>query len=243
MVYWISDNEKLMDIVIAAAGKGTRLNDYTAELPKHIIPIAGRPFLYYLLDAVLEAGFRRIFVVGSHFIDKLTQAIVDYDQPDSITVLKQDDRYGTACPLLAAESSLQGDRFVYTMGDHLLSAEDLQQMQQSTMYPLVAVTEHAEPQRYGVIEYNDDRTLARIIEKPDHPMSHDINVGLYTFTPDVFSLLKKLQPSQRGELEITDVINELALHQPVRTVRLQHPWMDLGRPEDITALESYLKHK
>ena len=233
-----------MDIVIAAAGKGTRLKGYTDELPKHIIPIAGRPFIYYLLDAVIAAGFRRVFVVGGHFVDKLTGAVQAYDQPESITVIEQTgQRYGTACPLLAAESELQGDRFVYTMGDHLLSAEDLQQMQQSTLYPLVAVTEHDEPQRYGVVEYNEDRTLARIVEKPEQPRSRDINVGLYALTPDIFPLLKKLQPSSRGELEITDAINDLAQHHPVRTIRLQHPWMDLGRPEDIAALELFLKNQ
>lgn len=233
-----------MDVVIAAAGKGTRLQGYTNELPKHIIPIAGRPFIYYLLDAVLAAGFRRVFIVGGHFIDKLTEAITAYDQPDAITVIEQTgNRYGTACPLLAVQHLLQGDRFVYTMGDHLLSVEDLQQMQQPTLHSLVAVIEHNEPQRYGVVEYNDDRTLSRIVEKPEHPTSHDINVGLYTFTPDIFPLLQTIQPSQRGELEITDAINELARQQPVRTVRLQNPWMDLGRPEDIAALEAYLKHK
>lgn len=241
MVYWLSYDETSMDIVIAAAGKGTRLKDYTTEIPKHIIPIAGRPFIYYLLDAVLEAGYRRVFVVGGHFFEKLQATIAAYDQPEAITVIPQAEHcYGTACPLRAAQSELQGDRFVYTMGDHLLSVADLQQMQQSTTGPLVAVTEHDEPERYGVIEYNDNRTLARIVEKPSHPTSHDINVGLYTLPATVFPLLENVQPSSRGELEITDVINRLAKQQPVRTVRLQQAWMDLGRPEDIAALEAYL---
>lgn len=246
MVYWIPDDEKIMDIVIAAAGKGTRLQGYSNDIPKHIIPIAGRPFLYYLLDAVFTAGFRRVFIVGGHYVDKLTEAIAAYEQSENITVVNQaasvgDKMYGTACPLLAVKDLVQGDRFVYTMGDHLLSAEDLQLMQQSTRDAMVAVTESDTPERYGVIEYTEQRTLKRIMEKPSHPKTRDINVGLYTLTPDIFPLVENLQPSERGELEITDAINQLASDHPVRVVRLEHAWMDLGRPEDITALEHYLK--
>lgn len=235
-----------MDIVIAAAGKGTRLKGYTEEIPKHIIPIAGKPFLYYLLDAIMISGYRRVFVVGGHHVDKLRAAVEAYDTDTEVIVIDQhkelgDDRYGTACPLLAAKSYLQGDRFVYTMGDHLLGPIDLQAMQQSTLDALVAVTEHENPERYGVVEYTAQRTLARIVEKPSHPTSNDINVGLYTLTPAIFKMLEHLKPSARGELEITDALNELAKTSSVRLVRMQQPWMDLGRPEDIAALEHYLQ--
>ncbi len=235
-----------MDIVIAAAGKGTRLQGYTSAIPKHIIPIAGKPFLYYLLDSIVMAGYRRVFIVGGHFVDKLKTAVEAYDTDTELIVIDQikelgDEQYGTACPLLAAKSYLQGDRFVYTMGDHLLGTLDLQAMQQSTLEPLVAVTEHDHPERYGVIEYTPQHTLARIVEKPAHPTSNDINVGLYTLTRDVFKTLEFIKPSERGELEITDAINQLTKTHPARLVRLQQPWMDLGRPEDIEALEHYLQ--
>lgn len=250
MVYWIPHDETVMDIVIAAAGKGTRLQGYSSEIPKHVIPIAGKPFIYYLLDAVVVAGYRRVFVVGGHFVDKLRTVVEAYDTDTELIVVDQhkelgDDRYGTACPLLAVENYLQGDRFVYTMGDHLLGPLDLQAMQQSTVDSLVAVTEHDMPERYGVIEYTTQRTLARIMEKPKrlNPVqgSQDINVGLYTLTRDIFKVLHYLQPSERGELEITDALNQLAKNHAVRLVRLQQPWMDLGRPEDIEALEHYLQ--
>lgn len=246
MVYWLQADENIMDIVIAAAGKGTRLQGYTADIPKHIIPIAGKPFLYYLLDAVVTAGFRRVFVVGGHFVDKLRAAVAAYETDTEMIVVDQvevlgADRYGTACPLLAVQSQLQGDRFVYTMGDHLLSTVDLQAMQQSTADSLVAVTEHDQPERYGVIEYTPNHTLRQIVEKPEHPKSNDINVGLYTLTRDLFQTLSLVQPSARGELEITDAINVFAKNHTVRLVRLQQPWMDLGRPEDIASLEQYLQ--
>jgi len=234
-----------MDIVIAAAGKGTRMQAHTAAIPKHIIPIAGRPFLYYLLDAALAAGFRRVIVVGGHHFDKLATAITEYEQAESVMVVNQfeklgEDKYGTACPVLAVKDIVQGDRFVYTMGDHLVSAKDLEQMQKSTSDMLVAVTEHAEPERFGVVEWTDEHTLARIVEKPTQPKTNLVNVGLYTLGRDIFSILEHLPSSPRHEYEMTDAINEVAATQPVRVVQLQDQWLDLGRPEDISALERFL---
>ncbi len=239
-----------MDIVIAAAGQGTRLRAYTTTMPKHIIPINGRPFLYYLLDAVFEANFRRVLVVGGHGFDQLIETIHRYqtDEADRIILVNQfekigQQRYGTACPVMACRDLIQGDRFVYTMGDHLISARDLIQMQQSTRDLLVAVTEHPEPQRYGVVEYTPERTIARIVEKPTRPSSY-INVGLYTLSPAVFPIIEQLPQSTRNEYEMTDVINQLAAAvkpgQAVRPVHLQDQWLDLGRPEDIVALERFL---
>jgi len=235
-----------MDIVIAAAGKGTRLKGLTQDIPKHIIPIHGRPFLFFLLDAVLEAQFRRVIIVGGHHFEQLAAAVQQYGHSDQIVLVNQFEKidtktYGTACPLLACADIIQGDRFVYTMGDHLVSARDLQQMQQSTRDLLVGVTEHHEPERYGVIEYGEDNRLVRIIEKPQRPTSNDINVGLYTLTPDLIPLLRTLPASARKEYEITDAINKVAMTRPVRVVHLQDYWLDLGRPEDIESLEKFLR--
>lgn len=235
-----------MDIVIAAAGQGTRMQQYTKEIPKHIIEVAGRPFLYYLLDAVVAAHFRRIIIVGGHHYDKLFSVIKNYES-EGVEIITVDqtgivpkDMYGTACPLLAVEDIVQGDRFVYTMGDHLLSAEDLEHMQMSTFEMLVASYEHSEPERYGVIEETDQQYLRRIVEKPDSPINNHVNVGLYTLTRQVFPLIHNLQSSQRGEYEITDVINQLAHDKEIRVVPLNGYWLDLGRPEDIDALENFL---
>lgn len=233
-----------MDIVIAAAGKGTRLHDVTTA-PKHIIPIRGRPFITYLLDAVFAAHFRRVIVVGGYGFRELAAAVKRFGREHEMVLVDQmkklgKERYGTACPLLACVDLIQGDRFVYTMGDQLLSARDLEHMQQSTRDMLVAVAEHEEPQRYGVVEYMSEGTIARIVEKPARPTSQDINVGLYTLTSAIFPILRDLPSSARNEYEMTDVINAIAQTQTVRPVRLQDPWMDLGRPEDIQALERFL---
>ncbi len=235
-----------MDIVIAAAGKGTRLQQYTQDIPKHIIPIHGRPLFFFLLDVVMAAQFRRVIIVGGHHFEQLQEAVQRYGHADQIVLVNQfakvsEDMYGTACPLLACADLIQGDRFVYTMGDHLVSARDLQNMQQSTRDLLVGVTEHHEPQRYGVIEYGEQNRLARIVEKPQRPTSNDINVGLYTLTPDLIPLLRTLPASQRHEYEITDAINTVAPTRPVRVVHLQDYWLDLGRPEDIESLEKFLR--
>lgn len=239
-----------MDIVIAAAGKGTRLQSYTTDTPKHILPIAGRPFLYYLLDAINTARFRRCIIVGGYHYDKLVTAIHHYSAPDGDTELITIDQfaklgatsYGTACPLLAAKDILQGDRFVYTMGDHLLSSEALERMQMSTSQMLLAAVEHTQPERFGVVEIDDHHGLIRIVEKPTQPTSQLVNVGLYTLTSEIFPTLKNLPASARQEYEITDALNQLAEHATIRVVPLPGPWLDLGRPEDITALEQFINN-
>ncbi|MDP3970462.1 MAG: sugar phosphate nucleotidyltransferase [bacterium] len=236
-----------MDIVIAAAGKGTRLQQFTEEIPKHIIEIADRPFIFYLLDAVVAANFRRIIIVGGHHFEKLVRAIEDYETDSEIIVVNQfdkigEDKYGTACPLLAAEDIIQGDRFLYTMGDHLLSVEDLERMQMSTRDTLMATIEHDHPERYGVVELEDNRVL-RIIEKPKNPKSNSVNVGLYTLPSKIFRVVHNLKTSERGEYEITDAINFLAKDEVVRAVPLKGYWLDLGRPEDISSLVHFINNK
>ncbi|MFA5995667.1 MAG: sugar phosphate nucleotidyltransferase [Patescibacteria group bacterium] len=239
-----------MDIVIAAAGKGTRLQSYTNNFPKHILPIAGKPFLYYLLDAINEAGFRRCIIVGGYCFEKMSATIKNYLPAESrteIILINQFDyvpntAYGTACPLLAAAHIIQGDRFVYTMGDHLLSTADLQTMQMSTADWLLAAVEHTHPERFGVVAVDAHHHLTQIIEKPAHPTSQLVNVGLYTFTPTIIPQLKNLKTSSRQEYEITDALNIAASHQPIRVVPLTGPWLDLGRPEDIASLEQFVNN-
>ena len=238
-----------MDLIIAAAGKGTRLGVHTQDTPKHIITIGARPFLYYLLDAIAEAKYRRIIVVGGYFFEKLQAAMEEYAEqnPDGpeIIVINQftelgEEMYGTACPLLAAQPYIQGDRFVYTMGDQLVSARDLEQMQKSSVETIVAGYEHNTPERYGVIEYSQPPYLKRIVEKPKRPPSNKINVALYSLNQKIFGRLKRVKSSSRGEYEITDAINMLAKEEPVLVSTLQDHWLDLGRPEDIVALEQFV---
>lgn len=235
-----------MDIVIAAAGKGSRLQGYNKDLPKHIIEVAGKPFLYYLLDAAVAAKFHRIIVVGGHQYSKLVQAMKSYDGDADIVTINQfdklgEDAYGTACPVLAVEDIIQGDRFVYTMGDHLLSTQDLEKMQQSTLEMMIASYEHSEPERYGVIEEDVNHMLMRINEKPQRPQSNHVNVGLYTLSRDIFPTLHNLKTSERNEYEITDALNIMADQLSVRVVSLDGYWLDLGKPEDISSLEQFLK--
>ncbi len=237
-----------MDIVIAAAGKGTRLKEYTKHLPKHIIEIAGKPFLYYLLDSAVAAKFNRIIIVGGHHYDKLVHAVNRYPAHEGVEIITVNqsemigpDKYGTACPVLAVENLIRGDRFVYTMGDHLLSATDLVRMQMSTREMLLATYEHSQPERFGVVEENADHQLIRIVEKPSNPTSNRVNVGLYTLSKHIFPALHSLKSSERNEYEITDALNQEAKQYPVRVLSLEGYWLDLGRPEDISSLEQFLK--
>ena len=107
-------------------------------------------------------------------------------------------------------------------------------------YSYIAGLPHSHPENYGVLAVDENGLLKRIVEKPKDPVGNLINTGLYKFTPEVFDHLDKIKISPRGEYELTDVINLLAIQGKVKAMDLKGIWLDLGKPEDIVRVEKYL---
>lgn len=233
-----------MKIIIAAAGRGTRMQDLTKDQPKHLIKVAGKPFLFYLLENIKQAGYSEIIVIGGYLIEKIEDFLNTYDK--NIKLINQHEAiqkgyYGTACPVNSAKEIIGQENFIFIPGDNLYSPEDLKKFSGlEDDYNYLGAAIHPQPQYYGVVKKQGEY-LENIIEKPVEYISDLINTGLYKFTPEIFTKLEQIKISPRGEYELTDAINLLAKEKKVKVVQLQDYWYDFGKPEDIIKIEEFLK--
>ncbi len=232
--------------VIAAAGRGTRMLDLSKDRPKHLIEVGGKPFLYYLLTNLKQAGLTDLIMVIGYKKEAMTQFSRRYSGEFKITVINQferlGDKYGSACPIECVEDLIQED-FISVNGDNLYSPGDLKQMKIEDQFTYVAGLEHSNPQKYGVLKRGEDDFLERIIEKPSEPVGNLINIGLYKFTPEIFGAVKQIHLSPRGEYELTDAISLLAREKKVKIKMAQDYWLDFGKPADIETIEKFLSER
>ena len=233
-------------VVIAAAGKGTRMLELAKDKPKHIIQVAGQPFLYYLLKNLKAAGLEDIFLVVGHHKQKMIEFVDTVKEEFAITLVDQfeqlgQNRYGTACPVEAAADFVAGEQFVAVYGDNLYSVDDLMAININDDFNYVAGFKHDEPERYGVLVTHDG-LLEKIIEKPAREIAkgHTINTGLYKFTPEIFKAIDEIVVSPSGEYYLTDAISLLAHEGKVKVIQIKDYWLDFGRPEDVETVSNFL---
>ncbi len=240
-------------VVIAAAGRGTRMLHLTDNKPKHLIEVNGKPFLFYVLDSLFKAGYKETILVAGYKKELVEDFVKDYVATESgepkikfvnqYENLNPDEKYGTACPLMLKEvrDFVGNEQFLFVCGDNLYSVGDLMAMNADAGYNYVAGLEHDNPERYGVL-VNEGELLREIVEKPKEYISNLINAGMYKFTPEVFSKVDVIEKSSRGEYEITDAISLLAKEGKVKVKKIKDYWKDFGCPDDIEKLSNFL-HK
>lgn len=241
-------------VVVAAAGQGTRMLHLTNNKPKHLINVEDRPFLAYILDNLLKAGYKEIILVIGYKEDLMKDFLEEYknclkkNNGCKIDIVSQyeilgpkEKEYGTACPIKCVKDIVKNDDFAYVNGDNLYSIKDLKAMRVNGGYNYVAGLEHDHPEKYGVL-ITDNGFLKEIIEKPKQFVGNLINAGLYKFTSEVFKKLSKIKKSSRGEYEITDVISLLAKDKKVKVIKMKDYWLDFGNPADIIKLSNFIKN-
>ena len=231
-------------VVIAAAGKGTRMLHLSKNKPKHLIAVNGRPFLYYVLRNLKTAGITEMIIVVGYKKEAMRAFTKEYEGEFNITLVDQfekcgPDRYGTAIPIEAARKAVGNEPFVSIYGDNLYSPEDIKKFTEDASFNYIGVMKHKTPEKYGVAVADETDFLVRIVEKPKEFVSDIINTGIYTFTAEIFDALPK-EKSPRGEYELTDAVQTLAEKRRVKIIRLTDGWMDFGRPEDVAAVSAFL---
>ncbi|MDZ4229694.1 MAG: sugar phosphate nucleotidyltransferase [Candidatus Veblenbacteria bacterium] len=236
-------------VVIAAAGRGTRMKELSTEKPKHLIEVNGKPFLYYLLFHIQRAGFRRIIIITGHLAEQFDSFAAQYrTEFPGLELVNQyaavgQERYGSLLPLLAVRNLVGPEPFLVANGDHLYSVRDLSTFRDlHDDYHYVAATTVADPTKFGTLVTNSDQLLVRVDEKVSQPVTNLINAGLYRFTPEVFTAADTVELSPRGEYEITDAITRLAEERKVKVVPLQDYWLAFGRPQDIASAEEIVNN-
>ncbi|MEK7637192.1 MAG: sugar phosphate nucleotidyltransferase [Patescibacteria group bacterium] len=227
-------------VVIMAAGRGTRMKDLASDKPKHLLPVLGRPFLDYTLDRLRQAGFTDLVILIGHNGHTFSM----YKNVPDIRLAEQHrfhERYGTAAAVENVKSAVGGKPFAVIAGDNLYSVNDLRKMTRYDGQMIIGGYRTPQWQGMGILKQKPDGTLDKIIEKPTEFVGDLINASLYLFTPAIFPIIEQLQPSPRGEYEITDAINVIAGREAVEVVALEDRWLDLTAPTDIPKIEAALQ--
>ncbi len=224
-----------MKAVILAAGEGTRMRPLTANLPKPLLPVAGKPFLRHTLDAVRAAGIQDVTLLIGWQGHRIRESFGrGEDLGLSLSYEEQSERLGTAHAIGQLRRHVHGP-FLSVNGDVVVSGaalKDLLRAHEKVHGTIMGLAEVPDPRPFGVVEMDGDRVTS-IEEKPRSPTSHLINAGIYVFDPDIFALIDATPKSPRGEYEITDTIRMLLAKQDVHGLRLPGEWLDVGRPWDL----------
>jgi len=232
-------------VVIAAAGQGTRMKHLSKNKSKHLICVQQKPFLSYLFDNLIKAGYKEfILVVGFH-ADLMQKFLDDFGYKATLVnqfeiLGPKEKEYGTLCPLKCVKDLVGKENFLAIYGDNLYSVKDLKAMNIDDQFIYVAGFEHSHPEKYGVLIVKDG-FLEKIIEKPKEYVGNLINTGLYKFTPEIFEKIPYVQLSSRGEYELTDAVTMLAEQKKVKVKKLQDYWLDFGNPGDIVKCSRFLQ--
>jgi len=228
--------------LILSGGKGTRLQPLTYTSAKQLIPVANRPVLFRVLDTLVAAGITDIGIVTGDTAAEIRAAVGDGARWNAtITYIPQPAPLGLAHAVKISQDYLKDERFIMFLGDNVIQGgltPLLREFATSDYNAQIVLTRVAEPQHYGVAELKDGR-IVRLIEKPQTPPSNLALVGIYMFDSHIFEAVNAIQPSHRGELEITDAIQYL-----IEKGYHVHPyihegwWIDTGKPGDMIEANS-----
>jgi glucose-1-phosphate thymidylyltransferase len=229
--------------LILSGGKGTRLYPLTYTSAKQLIPVANKPVLFRVIEAIRDAGISEIGIVVGDTAEEIKRAVGQGKRWGvDIAFIQQDAPLGLAHAVKISREFLGDSRFVMFLGDNVIEggiSSLIAQFANSKYNSQIVLTRVEQPEQYGVAELDETGRIKRLIEKPKEPPSDLALVGIYMFDPHIFEAVNAISPSWRGELEITDAIQWLVDgNYDVHPYVHRGWWIDTGRPGDMLEANS-----
>lgn len=225
--------------VILHGGHGTRLRPLTHTGPKQLIPIANKPTSQYVVEDLANANVRDIAIIlGDLMPEKVKEYYGSGEKFNvKITYIQQDKPAGIAHAVSLTENFVKNDKFIVYLGDNLLKggiANFVREFEKQDYDAMILLCKVENPCQFGVAEFDKNGKLVRLIEKPQKPPSNYALTGIYFLTKSIFKMIRKLKPSWRGELEITEAL-QLLIDEgyDVGYKKVEGWWKDTGTVEDI----------
>ena len=234
--------------VILAGGLGTRLYPLTKVTNKHLLPVYNKPMIFYPIETLVKAGITDILVVTGgphcgHFM-----SILKNGQELGIKHLEyayQEDEGGIAQALSLAENFAEGDSITVILGDNTSDCDISEAVSNFKEGALIFLKEVTDPERFGIATFDpsDSSKIIKITEKPQNPDTKMAVTGVYIYDKQVFNFIKQIKPSDRGELEITDVNNKYVEKGQLRWSELEGYWWDAGTFDTLLEAQNFWAKK
>lgn len=234
--------------IILAGGSGTRLYPLTLALSKQLMPVYDKPMIYYPLSTLINAGIREILIISTpKDLPRFKELLGDGSQIGCrFSYKEQAEPRGLADAYIVGAEFIGSDKVAMILGDNIFygSQMDEQLKTYTDVDGAIGFAAHVtDPQRYGVYEFDKDMNVLSIVEKPEHPKSHYANSGLYFCDNEVVQIAKEVQPSARGEIEITSVLDAYRQKGKLKVALLDRgtAWLDTGTFESMHQAAEFVK--
>lgn len=227
-----------MKAVILAAGEGKRLRPFTETMPKVMLPVANKPVLEYVFDAVKKSGISEIVVVVGYKKEVIMEYFKDYNGV-KISYVVQDKQLGTAHALLQAKKYIKNS-FIVLAGDNIIDSSSISSLIKDKSKYSILIKEHPHPSKYGVV-FVEKQSLRRIIEKPTEEIGRFISTGIYKFPKNIFERLEQL--SSQGFHALSYVAQTIVDDGDEINTIIANSWMDIVYPWDLISVNESMIHK
>lgn len=236
---------KNMKGIILSGGSGTRLRPLTKMTSKQLLPVYNRPMIYYPLNTLLKAGIKDILIIvapdhAGNYLNLLGSG-KEFDARFTYEI--QDEPKGLAEAFIIGESFLDNDNVTMILGDNIFADDFSNEIKSFKKGGRIFAKKVEDPKRFGVVEFDKDMKAISIEEKPENPRSNFAIPGLYIFDGRVVQYAKEVQPSERGEIEITDLQNRYLSDSELDVRMVENEWIDAGTHDSLLDASILVREK
>ena len=231
--------------IILAGGTGLRLQPLTLVTNKHLLPIYNKPMIYYPINTLIKMGIKNIMIVcGKESAGDFLELLGSGDKFNcNFTYRIQEKADGIAGAIRLCEQFVNNQNFVVMLGDNIFEGNFNNIINKFNNGAWIFIKEVKNPNRFGVVEFDKNNTVISIEEKPDNPKSNFAQTGLYFYDKKAFDYIRKLIPSDRGELEVTDLNNFYLKNNQLKCKLVNGFWSDAGTFESLNISNNFIKRK